>query len=186
MTAKQKSTKQTESGSPAGEPVYLVIGYLRRSHGIHGEIIMDLHTDFPERIKAGRKIFIGENHQPHTLGGVREHGNGALIKLRGIETPEEVGRFRNQWVYVKAADVPPLPEGRHYKYELIGLDVVDEQGNPLGKLNEILETGANDVYVVKNESGKEILLPAIPPVILDVDMGQRVMKVHLLDGLVDG
>ena len=68
MTAKQKSTKQTESGSPAGEPVYLVIGYLRRSHGIHGEIIMDLHTDFPERIKAGRKIFIGENHQPHTLG----------------------------------------------------------------------------------------------------------------------
>ena len=97
-----------------------------------------------------------------------------------------MGRFRNQWVYVKAADVPPLPEGQYYKYELIGLDVVDDQGNALGKLNEILETGANDVYVVKNESGKEILLPAIPPVILDVDMGQRVMKVHLLDGLVDG
>ncbi len=183
MTAKQKSTTQAEPGSPEGEPVYLVIGYLRRPHGVHGEIIMDLHTDFPERIKSGRKVFIGEKHQPQTIGGVREHGDGLLVKFRGIETPEDVGRFRNQWVYVKASDVPPLPEGQHYQYELIGLDVVDEDGNPLGKLEEILETGANDVYIVKSDSGKEILLPAIPSVILDLDMGRRTMRVHLLEGL---
>ena len=175
--------KKLSSGSPAGEPVYLVIGYLRRPHGVRGEIIMDLHTDFPERIKSGRKVFIGENHQPLTLDTVRPHDNGLLVSIRGVDTPEEVGKYRNQWVYVKASDVPPLPKGMHYQYELIDLDVVDENGNLLGKLVEILETGANDVYVVRGDSGKEILLPAIPSVILDLDMGRRLLRVHLLEGL---
>jgi 16S rRNA processing protein RimM len=76
-----------------------------------------------------------------------------------------------------------LAEGRHYNYELIGLNVLTDNGDALGRLEEILETGANDVYVVRNEFGKEILLPAIPSVILDLDMEQRSMRVHLLDGL---
>jgi 16S rRNA processing protein RimM len=175
--------QQQSSGSPAGEPVYFVIGYLRRSHGVRGEIIMDLHTDFPQRIKSGRKVLIGEKYQPLTFDTVRPHNNGLLVSFRGIDTPEDAGKLRNQWVYVKASEVPPLPEGKHYQYEMIGLDVVDENGNPLGKLVEILETGANDVYVVRDDSGKEILLPAIPPVILDLNMDSRILKVHLLDGL---
>ena len=175
--------KKQTPGSPAGEPVYLVIGYLRRLHGVSGEIIMDLHTDFPDRIKSGRKVLVGEKHQLLTLDSVRVHGNGLLVRLNGVETPEDVGKYRNQWVYVKASDVPPLPEGKHYQYEMIELDVVDDNGNPLGKLVEILETGANDVYVVRDDSGKEILLPAIPSVILNVDMAQHSMKVHLLEGL---
>jgi 16S rRNA processing protein RimM len=176
-------TKQQSSGSPTGEPVHLVIGFLRRPHGVSGEIIMDVHTDFPERIKSGKKVLIGEKRQPLTLDTVRPHANGLLVSLRGVDTPEEAGKFRNQWVYVKASEVPPLPEGKHYKYELVGLDVIDDNGNALGKLTEILETGANDVYIVRDDSGKEILLPAIPPVILNIDMEQRVMKVHLLEGL---
>ena len=148
--------KQKPSGSPNGEPVYLVIGFLRRPHGISGEIIMDIHTDFPERIKSGKKILIGEKHQDHTLDTVRSHNNALLVSLRGVDTPEDAGKFRNQWVYVKASEVPPLPEGKHYKYELIGLDVTDDNGNALGKLAEILETGANDVYLVRDDSGKEI------------------------------
>ena len=176
--------KQPGSGSPAGEPVvYLVIGYLRRSHGVRGEIIMDLHTDFPERIRSGRKVLIGEKHQPLTIDTVRPHNEGLLVSFRGVDTSEDAGRLRNQWVYVKASEVPPLPEGSHYQYEMIGLDVVDESGTLLGKLVEILETGANDVYVVRDDSGKEILLPAIPPVILDLNMESRTLKVHLLEGL---
>jgi 16S rRNA processing protein RimM len=174
---------QQPPGSPAGEPVHLVIGFLRRPHGVRGEIIMDLHTDFPERIKSGRKVLIGEKHQPFTLDTVRPRADGLLVSLRGVDTPEDAGKFRNQWVYVKAAQVPPLPEGQHYQYELIDLDVVDENGVPLGKLVEILETGANDVYVVRDDSGREILLPAIPSVILDLDMDRRLLKVHLLEGL---
>ncbi len=176
-------TTPRQSGSPSGESIYLAIGYLRRPHGVSGEIIMDLHTDFPERIKSGRRVYIGETYQAETFESVRVHGNGLLVTLSGCKTPETVGRFRNQWVYVKTGEVPPLSKGQHYKYELINLDVVDDDGNPLGKLVEILETGANDVYIVRNESGKEILLPAIPSVILNVDMDSRLLKVHLLEGL---
>jgi len=177
---------QKTPGSPKGESIYLAIGFLRRPHGVQGEVIMDLHTDFPERIRSGRKVYIGEKHEAFTLGGARIHGAGMLVRIKGFETPEAAGRFRNQWVYVKATEVPQLPEGHFYKYELLDIAVVTDDDKPLGIIVEILETGANDVYVVKNESGKEILLPAIPAVILETNMESRLMKVHLLDGLVIG
>ena len=177
--------ENNEQGSPKGESIYLAIGFIRRPHGVKGEVIMDLHTDFPERIKPGRKVYIGDRHESATLGSVREHAGGVLVRIRGYDTPETAGRFRNQWVYVKTTEVPPLPEGQHYKYELIDMQVIDDAGNPLGTLTDILETGANDVYIVKSEAGKEILLPAIPSVILETDMEARVMKVHLLDGLIE-
>ena len=170
------------TGSPKGEPIYLSVGFLRRPHGLKGEIIMDLHTDFPERMKKGRELFVGEKHKPMTLTNVRPHQSGLLVKFKDIESPDDAGLYRNQWVYTKSKDVP-LPEGQHYKHELIGLKVVDENGRPLGELVEILETGANDVYVVRGDSGKDLLLPAIPSVILDLDVGAQLMRVHLLEGL---
>lgn len=173
-------TKNT--GSPTGEPLYLSVGFLRRPHGVKGEIVMDLHTDFPERMKKGRKLFVGDDHKPMTLTNVRPHQAGLLVKFKDVDTPEDAGLYRNQWVYVQTKDVP-LPEGQHYKHELLGLKVIGEDGNPLGELVEILETGANDVYVVRDDSGKEILLPNIPSVILDLDLGTRTMRVHLLEGL---
>lgn len=170
-------------GSPDGEPVYLVVGFLRRAHGLHGEMIMDLHTDFPERLLSGRKLFVGEGHQPVTLASTRPHAKGMLVKFRKVESPEATAAFRNQWVYVKASEVPALPEGQLYQHELFGFQVVDENEHLLGELVEIIETGANDVYVIKDETGKEILLPAIPSVILDLDPVRRSMRVHLLEGL---
>ena len=170
-------------GSPDGEPVYLTVGFLRRPHGVSGEILLDLHTDFPERLKSGRKLFLGEEYKPMTLVSARPHAKGMLIKFKGIETPEDVGQFRNQWVYVKASDIPPLPEGQLYQHELFGFSVVDKSDNLLGELVEILETGANDVYVVRDANGREILLPAIPSVILELDPARRLIRVHLLEGL---
>ncbi len=175
--------KEQNTGSPKGEPLYLSVGFLRRPHGVHGEIIMDLHTDFPERMKSGRKMFVGEDHKPITLASVRTHGSGLLVKFKGIETPEDAGLYRNQWLFVKESHVPPLPAGKIYQHELIGFKVVDENDNPLGELVEILETGANDVYVVRDESGKEVLLPVIPSVILDFQPARRFIRVHLLEGL---
>jgi 16S rRNA processing protein RimM len=176
--------RKNNPGSPDGEPVYLAVGFLRRAHGVRGEIIMDLHTDFPERLQSGRMLFVGKEHRAMTLAGARPHAKGMLVKFRGIETPEEAGQLRNQWVYTRASDVPSLPEGKLYQHELFGFGVVDEHGNPLGELVEILETGANDVYVIRNESGKELLLPAIPSVILEIDASHRLMRVHLLEGLI--
>lgn len=175
--------KKNTSGSPDGEPVYLTVGFLRRPHGVQGEIMMDLHTDFPERMKKGRKLFVGEEYQPMTLTNVRPHQAGLLVKFNGLETPEDAGKLRNQWVYIKAKDATPLREGQIYQHELFGFRVIDENDNTLGELVEIIETGANDVYVIRNESGKELLLPAIPSVILNLDTTSRLMRVHVLEGL---
>jgi 16S rRNA processing protein RimM len=171
-------------GSPVGEPEYLVVGFLRRPHGVSGEIIMDLHTDFPERFRTGRKLYVGDGlYKPMTLASVRPHAKGLLVRLRGVNTPELAGQLRNTWVFIKAKDAPALPEGKYYQYQMIGLNVVDEDDKPLGTLTGIIETGANDVYIVTDEAGKELLLPAIPSVILDVQPESGFMRVHLLEGL---
>lgn len=175
--------KATSSGSPSGEPVYLVVGFLRRPHGVSGEIIMDVLTEFSERLKAGKRLFVGEKRQAVTLANSRGHANGMLVKFKGFNTPEEIGQFRNQQVYVKMTDEPALPEGKYYHHQLLGLQVMDENNNLLGELTEIIMTGANDVYVVTDAAGRDLLLPAIPPVIREVNLGRRLMKVHLLEGL---
>jgi len=172
-------------GSPSGEPVYLTVGFLRRPHGIHGEIIMDVHTDFPDRLRAGAKVFVGEDRQPMRIASTRPHGNSLLVAFRGIDTSETVGRLRNTWVYVTAANRPPLPDGKPYQHQIVGLRAITDDGRELGKLTDILETGANDVYVVKSESGAEILLPAIPDVILGYDLSAGVIRVHLIEGLIE-
>jgi 16S rRNA processing protein RimM len=173
------------SGSPTGESVFLIVGFLRRPHGVHGEIIMDVHTDFPERLRPGTKVFVGEQHKPMTIASARPHATGMLLGLRGVTTPELAGQLRNTYVYVPAKDRPPLPEGKLYQHQIIGLRVITDAGIDLGKLTDIISTGANDVYVVTGEDGKEVLLPAIPDVILGYNLSNGEIKVHLLDGLIE-
>jgi 16S rRNA processing protein RimM len=172
-------------GSPSGEPVYLTVGFLRRPHGVRGEIIMDIHTDFPERLRAGTKVYVGDAHKPMRIASVRPHGTSLLVAFRGVDTSETVGQLRNTWVYVPAANRPPLPDGKLYQHQIVGLRAVTDEGRELGTLVEIIETGANDVYVVKSEGGAEILLPAIPDVILGYDLSAGVIRVHLLEGLIE-
>jgi 16S rRNA processing protein RimM len=136
---------------------------------------------------------VGKTHQPLKIQRCRAHKDGLLLTFEGITTPEQVGHLRNQMLSIPAVDRPPLPEGEYYHqgravtyyYQILGLSVVDENGQELGKLTEILETGANDVYVVKRSDGTELLLPAISEVVLDVDLPRKTMRVHLLPGLVE-
>jgi 16S rRNA processing protein RimM len=148
-------------------------------------VVVELYTDFPERLRPKTKVYLGEKHIPITLRSARVHNEGMLLGFAGIDTPEEAGRHRNQVLYTSSKTLPELAEGEYFFHQLIGLNVVDEDGHILGVLNEILETGANDVYVVTEAEGGEILLPAIPDVILVVDLDAKTMKVHLLPGLVD-
>ena len=180
------SSSSAGSGSPsAGEPEYLVVGFLRRAHGVRGEMVMEVHTDFPERLKPKTEVFVGDEHQPMTISGTRFHQEGLLVKFKDLDKPEDAARYRNQLVYVTAADRPQLPNGQYYHHELIGFDVVDEDENVIGKLTEIMQTGANDVYVTTRSDGSEILLPVIPSVILDIEADRRLIRVHLLDGLIE-
>jgi 16S rRNA processing protein RimM len=175
-----------KAGSPAtGEPVYLAVGSLRRPHGLRGDIIMEVLTDFPERLRPNTKVFVGEKHEPLTIAHLRGYNKGLLLGFKGYDTPEAIGRFRNMNVYVLTADRPGLPEGQYYHYQILGLNVLDDSGKMLGTLTEILTTGANDVYVV-SQDGKELLVPAIEDVILDVDLDAKTIKVHLLPGLMEG
>ncbi len=187
MSASQPS-KNVHTGSPnsQGEPVYLAVGLLRRPHGVRGEIMLEIQTDHPEQFISGATFYVGKKHLPLTIRSSRPHKPGILIAFEGIHDRDEIGKFRNQHLLVNIADLPPLPEGKYYDYQLIGLEVIEKaSGKTLGTLKEIIKTGANDVYLVKPESGKELLLPAIPEVVLDIDLAQSQMNVFLLDGLVE-
>jgi 16S rRNA processing protein RimM len=174
------------SGSPSsGEPVYLAVGFLRRPHGVYGDILMEVYTDFPERLQAGTRVFLGEKYVPADIKHIRSHNDGLLIGFIGYETPESVGKLRNLTVYVPTANRPTLPDGRFYHYQLLGVRVVDDAGNELGTLTDIIQTGANDVYVVTSEDGRELLLPAIKDVVLGVDLSAKTITIHLIPGLLD-
>jgi 16S rRNA processing protein RimM len=181
MTRKEPPVSKSDgsTGSPEkGEPVFVALGYLRRSHGIHGEMVMDILTDFPERLRPNRPVYLGEEHAPHRLGTVRMANKVMLVSIKGYTNPEEAARFRNTYIYIRADSLPALPEDAYYYHELVGMAVLDETGKPLGELKEIIETGANDVYVVRNEDGDELLLPAIADVVLNVDIERQEMIVR--------
>jgi 16S rRNA processing protein RimM len=178
------------AGSPvSSEPAFLVVGKLRRPHGLRGEILMEVITDFPERLRKGVKVYVGDEKSPMQIRSRRVHGQGLLMGLEGYSTPEEAGELRNQLVYVSAHDRPPLPEGEYYHHQLLGLRVITEEGLELGLLHEILSTAANDVYVVRPQPGAEgvpaeILLPAIESVIRNVNLERGEILIHLLPGLL--
>jgi 16S rRNA processing protein RimM len=166
-------------------PEYLAVGKLRRPHGLRGEIIMEIMTDFPERVQEGVLLYAGESRLNLQIRSSRPHNKVMLLSFEGYDTPEAVGELRNQVVYVRAADRPPLPEGEYYHHELLGLRVIDEDGQQLGEIKGILETGgANDVYQVRTHDGRELLIPDIEDVVLEIDLEAGEMRVHLLPGLL--
>ena len=180
MRPSGKNRRKSHSGSPAtGEPDYLVVGLLRRAHGLQGEILMEVITDFPDRLTANAPVFLGPKHRPAFIESSRAASRGMLVRLRGVENSEAADAYRGQQVFVASAGRPALQSGHYYHHQLLGSDVVDEKGNPIGKLAEILQTGANDVYVVKPAAEKELLLPAIDSVILGVDLDQHLVRVRL-------
>ena len=178
--------KKQPAGSPtASGPAFLAVAKIRRPHGIHGEMVVEIYTDYPERLQPGKKVFIGTENKILTIATRRLHNEGLLLGFDGITTPEEAGRLRNQVISISSADAQELRDGEYYFHDLIGLNVTDDLGNSLGTLTAVVETGANDVYVVTDRAGDEILLPAIADVILEVDLDHKTIKVHLLPGLID-
>lgn len=182
--SEDRSLHGQDAGSPStGEPVFLVIGKLHRPHGVKGEIVMEIITDFPERLRPGVVVYLGEQRQPLTITRKRPHQQALLLSFQGYDTPESVGELRNELLYVRTEDRPPLAEGEYYHHQMLGLRVISDEGEFLGILTQILDNPANDIYVVQPESGDEILLPAIEDVILNVDLSKRELHVHLLPGL---
>jgi len=196
MNSSENSFEQT-AGSPGvgepdllgapdqgGAPDYLVVGKLRRPHGVRGELWMDVLTDFPERLRSGLTVYAGENRKALHIRRCRSHGSSLLVTFEEFSDLETAGMLRNELLYVRADNIPILPEGEYYHHQILGLRVVDENGASLGTVVDILETGANDVCVVRSVSGVELLLPIVDSTILEIDLAEGFMRVYLLEGLV--
>ena len=181
-TAARRRSQPT--GSPTSEPVFILAGTLRRPHGLRSEVIVKVETDFPERLVKGVALFLGESHIALTIRSRRESSEGLLLSFEELTDRESLEPYRNEPLFTLAANIPPLDPGHFYQHQLIGLDVVEENGNFLGKLVQILDTTANDVYVVKNTDSKEILLPATSEVIRKVDLENKKIFIKLIPGLL--
>lgn len=171
----QKSSHAFSSGKPA--PDYLAVGRLRRPHGVKGEVALEVLTDFPERLREGSQVYAGDDHFPLVIASTRWHKDLLLLRFTEHDDRNDVEDLRNLLLYTLTSGLPRLPEGEYYHHQLIGLNVVDEAGNVLGKLNDILETGANDVYVVTSDKG-EMLVPAIESVVMGVDLARGEIKIR--------
>ncbi|MBN1149116.1 MAG: 16S rRNA processing protein RimM [Anaerolineales bacterium] len=183
--AEETSRPERPAGSPlTGEPVFLVIGKLRRPYGLHGEMLMDVFTDFPERLKPNATVYVGDELRPLRIRSCRPYRQNLLIAFDAYHEPETAGVLRNHLVQVLADALPSLEDGEYYHHQILGLRVVSDEGQELGSVAEILETGANDVFLVRPEAGPEILLPNIDPVVLAIDLARGEMTVHLLPGLM--
>lgn len=164
------------------EPSFLVVGRVLRPHGLGGEIRVEILTDYPERFALHKVLYLGAEHAPFALQGHRFHGGAVLLKLEGIDTRTEAEALREQWVRLPIEEAVPLEEGECYLFQMMHQRVITVDGEELGEIVEIIETGANDVYLVRGPEG-DILLPDIDEVIVRVDLDARQVIVRLLDGL---
>ena len=160
------------------EPEFLVAGKLRKSHGLNGEMSIELLTDHPELLKQGFPVFIGRGYEKYIISSFRMADKLGLIKLEGFNDPESLRAFSNAYLYFETKGMPALEEEEYYHHELIGLEVRSEDGVVMGTLTEIIVTGANDVYVITpNNGSKDLLIPAIKSVIKKIDIESRQMVI---------
>ena len=165
---------------------YLEIGQIVNTFGIKGMVKVKPFTDNIERFNNLEKIYIKNKsgQTEYKIQEVKYHKNMVLRKFEGIENPEQADLLRNSYLIVDRETEEPLEPGRYYIVDMIGLDVFTDDNEYLGKLEDIYNTGSNDIYVVKNELGKQVLLPAIEDVIKNIDMDNKKVIVHLIPGLV--
>jgi len=159
------------------EPAFLVLGKLRRAHGVQGEIPLEIYTHMLELLVPESVVYVGEEHHPYKIERTRYKNQLLLIKFYEIDDRTTVSMLTNQLVYIETEQLPPLSEDEYYLHELIGLGIYEEDGRYLGVLSEILETGANDIYLIEDESGEETLIPATEDMIIEIDLSQGKMIV---------
>ncbi|MBG9784290.1 ribosome maturation factor RimM [Shouchella lehensis] len=166
------------------------VGRLVNTHGVRGEVRVLSNTDFgEERFAIGSQLKVASSpDEKGTLIQVkshRKHKNFDLLTFEGYTNMNEVEEFKGKYMYVSEKQLSELGENEFYYHEIIGCQAIDEDGHSLGMIKEIIETGANDVWVVERKGKKDLLLPYIEDVIKEVNLNEGIVKVHLLEGLDD-
>lgn len=172
-------TKERETGG------YLAVGRITGAHGIRGEVKVEVLTDYPERFRPGAQLFLGSEAeaQPVRVAAMRPHHEMLLVKLDAVPDRTTAETLMGQLLLIPEAEAMPLGEDENYAHDLLGLSVETKEGRDLGKVTDVLATGANDVYVVRGAEGKELLIPALRAVVLRVDLATGRMLVDLPEGL---
>lgn len=165
---------------------FLEIGQIVNTFGIKGMVKVKPFTDDITRFDNLEKVYVVTNKtkKQYEIEEAKCHKDMILIKFKGIDKVEEAELLRNSYLKVDRNDEPELEEGTYYIVDLIGLDVYSDEGNLLGKLDDIFNNGSCDIYVVKDELGKQLLLPAISDVIKEINLEAKRIVVHILKGLI--
>ena len=165
----------------------LRVGVVTTTHGIAGEVKVFPTTDDPKRFKKLKKVLLdtGRGMQELEIVQVKFFKNLVILKFRDHNRIEDVMAYKGHDLLVTRDNAVKLEEDENFICDLIGMQVYDEDGTLLGELTDVLQTGANDVYEVELTDGREVLIPAIKQCILDVDVEQNKMTVHLLEGLLE-
>lgn len=164
---------------------YLVVGEILKPWGFRGELKIKIISDYPGRLLKHKTLYVGPQARAYQVERARLHSGYALVKFAGYDTDTSVAKLRGELVQIPEQAAAKLKKGQYFHHQIIGLTVIRAPGETLGTISEILETGANDVYVVKTPADKELLLPALKSVIKKIDLDTQTMTVELLPGLTD-
>ena len=165
---------------------YFEIGQIVNTFGIKGFVKIVPYTDDLERFEELESVFVVKNKEliDMQIEEVKYHKNLVLVKFKGIEDINMAEKYKGCYIKIKREKARKLPEGTYFIADLIGMDVYDDKGNLLGKVDDIYNNKSHDIYVVKNDLGKQVLLPSTKEVIQSVDIDNGKIIVHLIDGLI--
>ena len=164
----------------------LRVGVISSTHGVRGEVKVFPTTDDPERFRLLKEVLLDTGREKLSLKiqNVKFFKNMVILKFEGYDNINQIEMYRGKELWIRRDQAVELKENEYFIADLVGLTVIDDEEKVLGTLTDVIQTGANDVYAVKLENGKEVLIPAIRQCILDVDVKNGIMTVHLMKGLI--
>ena len=165
----------------------LQVGIITSTHGVRGEVKVYPTTDDPRRFRRLKEVVLdtGKEKMNLEIEGVKFFKQFVILKFKGLDNINDIEKYRQKSLYVTRKNAVRLQRDEYFIADLIGLKVQDEDGKELGTVKDVIETGANDVYEVEMADGKSLLLPASKQCILNVDVENGTMQVHVLEGLLD-
>lgn len=165
---------------------YLQVGIISSTHGIKGEVKVFPTTDDAARFKKLKKVILDDKagRRELEIEGVKFFKRMVILKFKGLDSIDDVTPYKGTGLLVARENAVRLRRNEYFIADLIGMRVIDEEEKEVGVLTDVIETGANDVYAVEMTDGGEVLLPAIRQCILDVDIEARLMRVHIMEGLL--
>ena len=175
-----RSSPQKRRRAPPAEDT-IVVGRITGPWGLHGDVKVEPHTDYPDRFSVGSLLLL--DGRPATVVRTRSYRSGFVVRFDRVSDRTEAEGLRGAFLTAPLEDARPLPAGSYYHYQIIDIDVWTDSGEHLGEVKEILTTGSNDVYVVRGPGDSEVLVPALGSVVLSIDPGQNRMVVRLPEGL---